>query len=130
MELKDIIKKKDVSVADLQEFQRIYDKRFVDQKFHGSDEKIRHTALHLMKTVAKVARYAERREHGKECSTEELANEVVPDLLVYASWLAGETNSDLSNTYFKRMVYNIERFYADKCSEGELDNLRELVSGL
>jgi hypothetical protein len=132
MSFEDVLQKAlgEVTVRDLQRFQEVYDARFVDQKFHGSDEKIRHTALHLAKALAKVARYAERREHGEECSIREIADEVVPDLMVYAFWLAGESGTEPARAYLRRMVGNIERLYEDKCSAEELARLKELADGM
>ena len=125
MNLKDIIGKDNLSIKDLQQFQRIYDERFVDEKFEGF-EKIRHTTLHVAKLLGKLANYCEKREEGEYYSSKQIEEEIIPDLLVYSLWLSKEFDVKPEEAYLKRMVHNIERMYSHKSSEEEIKILKDL----
>jgi len=127
MSFEDILKKEDISVDDLRQFQEEYDKRFVDGKFTGF-EKVRHTTLHLAKLLGKLSKYCEKKEHGENYPSKEIEEEIIPDLLVYSLWLAREFDVKPDEAYFKRMIYNIERMYKDKSSEKEIELLKSLMN--
>lgn len=126
MRFENILKKLGTSMEDLRMFQEEYDRRFVDEKFIGF-EKVRHTNLHLAKLLGKLSNYCEKKEHGEDCSPQQIREEIIPDLLVYALWLAREFNVKPEEEYFKRMVWNIERLYREKSSEEEIKNLKRLL---
>jgi hypothetical protein len=90
---------------DLQELQKIqadYDTHYweVDQ---SDMEKIRHITLHVGKLMGKLASYCEVAEHGKELPTDQIQNEVIPDLMVYAAQLANIFDLKLENQYTARL---------------------------
>jgi len=126
MSFEEILRKKDISIRDLQQFQEEYDKKFVDEKFTGF-EKVRHTSLHLAKLLGKLAGYCEKMEEGVSMGSEQLENEVIPDLIVYALWLAREFNINPDEAYLKRMINNIERIYSHKSSQNEREEFKRLL---
>ncbi|MEK6812262.1 MAG: hypothetical protein AABX76_01760 [Nanoarchaeota archaeon] len=103
----------------LQELQTEYDHRFVDLKFTGFD-KVRHTYAHLGKLMGRLADYVEAREENREVSEEDIKTKVIPDLLVYSSWLAREFNVDLSRAYLKRFVGNVKRLHGDEIPSDQM----------
>ncbi len=125
MGLKEILGKENITLKDLQRFQKIYDERFVDKKFEGF-EKIRHTTLHVAKLLGKLANYCEKKEEGVNYSPEQIKQEIIPDLLVYCLWLAKEFDIKPDKAYMERMIYNIERMYLHKSSEEEIKILKNL----
>ena len=126
MDFEDILKKENITLDDLRQFQEEYDKRFVDRKFTGF-EKVRHTTLHLAKLLGKLSNYCEKMEHGENCSSQQIEEEIIPDLMVYMLWLSREFKIKPDEAYFKRMVWNIERMYNDKSSKEEIKNLKDLL---
>ena len=126
MNFEDILKKENLSMKDLRQFQEIYDKRFVDEKFTGF-EKVRHTALHLAKLLGKLANYCEKKEEGEDISHRQIMEEIIPDLVVYTLWLSKEFGVNPEEAYLKRMVQNIERIYSHKSTYTERELLKNLL---
>lgn len=128
MDLKEILQQNpNLTLAALQAFQEEYDRRFVDQKFKNSLQKVEHTFAHLGKLMGRLADYVEAREEGREVSAEDIMTKVIPDLLVYSAWLAKEFGVDISSAYVSRMVGNMRRLYANDMSPGEIEELECLV---
>ena len=126
MNFEDILKKENLSMKDLRQFQEIYDERFVDEKFTGF-EKVRHTALHLAKLLGKLANYCEKKEEGENYPSNQIREEIIPDLLVYALWLSREFNVKPDEAYLKRMIHNIRRIYSHKSTSTERKLLENLL---
>lgn len=127
MSFEDILKKGNITLDDLRQFQEEYDRRFVDRKFTGF-EKVRHTTLHLAKLLGKLSNYCEKMEHSEDCSSQQIEEEIIPDLMVYMLWLSREFKIEPDEAYFKRMIYNIERMYMKHSSEEEIKNLKNLLN--
>ena len=126
MDLKDIIKKSDFTIKDLEKIQEIYDKKFVDEKFRGF-ERVRHTTLHMGKLLGKLSNYCEKIEHGEEYSSKQIQEEVIPDLIVYSLWLSEVFGVKPDKAYLKRIVNNIENMYLEKSSKEEVEDLKNLI---
>ena len=128
MDLKEILERNSkFTLEDLQDFQREYDKRFVDKKFDTSFGKVEHTYAHMGKLLGRLASYVEAMEEGREASAEDIKSKVIPDLLVYATWLAKEFNVSLEQAYLIRVVGNLDRLYSGKISSQELEELENCV---
>src|SRR3989344_8158199 len=98
-----------LTIEQLQKLQRQYDKRFVADEFTGF-AKIRHTYVHMGKLFGRLAEYVQMIEDGHaDFSPSEIKEKVIPDLLVYAVWLAEEFGVNLEEAYLKRFRGNIER---------------------
>ena len=130
MGLKEILERNpSLTLEDLQELQREYDERFVDQKFETSFQKVEHTFAHMGKLFGRLAGYVEAMQEGRDVSAEDIRSKVIPDLLVYSAWLAKEFDVNMEQSYLTRFVGNIKRLYADKVSSEELDELEGVVKG-
>ncbi|MCK4647807.1 hypothetical protein KAT24_02670 [Candidatus Pacearchaeota archaeon] len=116
-----------LTIADLQELQRTYDKRFVASKFTGFD-KVRHTYAHMGKLMGRLADYIEALEEKREFSSEDIKNKVIPDLLVYSAWLAEEFGVNMEQVYLSRFAGNLRRLYSDKIPPQELEGLEQEVN--
>ena len=123
MTLKDILERNpNLTIADFQELQRTYDERFVDGKFTGFD-KVRHTYAHMGKLMGRLADYIEALEEGRDFSQEDIRTKVIPDLLVYSAWLAGELGVNIEQAYLERFIGNLKRLHSDEVSPQELAQL-------
>ncbi len=128
MGLKEILEiNPNLTLEDLQELQRVYDERFVDQKFETSLQKVEHTFAHMGKLFGRLAEYVEAMEEGRKVSAEDIRSKVIPDLLVYSAWLAKEFGVNMEQAYLTRFMGNIRRLYSDKVSPQELDELDGVV---
>jgi len=128
MGLKEILQRNpNLTLADLQELQTEYDRRFVDQKFDTSLQKVEHTYAHMGKLFGRLADYVERAEEGQQVSPEDIRTKVIPDLLVYAAWLAREFNVDIQQAYLDRFIGNLKRLYSNKVPQSEMQELEELT---
>lgn len=117
-----------LTVKSLQEFQREYDRIFVDDEFTGFD-KVRHTYVHMGKLFGRLAEYVQEIEDGnKEFSSEQIREKVIPDLLVYSAWLAEQFNVSMEKAYLQRILGNIKRLHSDKISPEELQELEEYIN--
>ncbi len=87
MTFEDILRRNPhLTLKDLQELQRDYDRRFVAQKGFIGFEKVRHTYAHLGKLMGRLADYIhDIEEHKEGISEEEIKKKVIPDLLVYSA---------------------------------------------
>lgn len=128
MSLKEILEKNpQLTVESFQELQRQYDQRFVAEEFTGFD-KVRHTYAHMGKLFGRLAEYVQMVEDGhKDFSSKEIREKVIPDLLVYAVWLAEEVGVNIEEAYLHRFVGNIKRLHADKVSPEELVELENYI---
>ncbi len=66
------------------------------------DWRMHHALGHLNKTLGLLAQYLDDVDHGREPSTEELKEKVVPDLLQYALRLSNMLDVDLETQFIKR----------------------------
>jgi hypothetical protein len=71
---------------------------------------IRHDLFHLVKLVAKVADYCDKSEHDLAPDVAVLADEVIPDLLVYALQFANALDVDLDQAYARRVEFIAHKF--------------------
>ncbi|MBS3127262.1 hypothetical protein J4228_03795 [Candidatus Woesearchaeota archaeon] len=103
-----------MDTKDLQQRQAEYDAKY--WQHNASElEKIRHITLHVGKLVGKLATYCERQEHGDNYSTDQIRDEVVPDLVVYASQLANLLGiEDVGDKYLNRLEENVKRLHSEK----------------
>lgn len=129
MDFKDILSRNpNLTLRDLQELQGTYDDRFVAQKGFVGFDKVRHTYAHMGKLMGRLADYVhDMEEHKKGISEEDIRTKVIPDLLVYCAWLAGEFGVDIEQAYLARFVENLKRFYAEKVSPEEIQGLENCV---
>ena len=128
MGLREILERNpNLTLDDLQEFQREYDSRFVDQKFDTSLQKVEHIFAHMGKLIGRLADYVEAMEEGKKVSDEDIKTKVIPDLLVYSAWLAKEFGINIERAYLTRMVENLKRLYSGKISPREILSLEENI---
>jgi hypothetical protein len=123
MSLKEILKRNPhLTIKDFQELQREYDERFVDTKFTGLP-KIEHTYAHMGKLMGRLAEYIEAREEGKDASAEDIKNKVIPDLLIYSTWLAEEFDISIEKACLTRFIGNLRRLHSDTFSQQALEEL-------
>ena len=129
MSLKKILEENpNLTVEGFQRFQKEYDRRFVAEEFTGFD-KVRHTYAHMGKLFGRLAEYVQMKEDGHtDFSPEDIRNKVIPDLLVYAAWLAEEFSVNIEAAYLSRVIGNIKRIHADKISPKELNELEKQVN--
>ena len=129
MGFEDILRRNpNLTLKDLQELQRTYDNRFIVQKGFVGFDKVRHTYAHMGKLIGRLADYIhDMEEHRKNISEEDIRTKVIPDLLVYSAWLAAEFGVDMEQAYLTRFVGNLKRFYAQKISTEELQQLEDCV---
>lgn len=97
-----------MDLAEVQTMQAEHDAHYweVDQTNFA---KIRHITLHIGKLIGKLANYVEPGEHGKELPTEQIQNEVIPDLMVYAAQLANIFDLRLEDQYRARLASKKQR---------------------
>lgn len=129
MSLKDILNRNpNLTLADLQELQGEYDKRFVATKGFVGFDKVRHTYAHMGKLLGRLADYIhDMEEHPSKVSAKDIREKVIPDLLVYCAWLSEEFGVNIEEAYLTRFVGNIKRLNATKISPEELQELEESV---
>jgi len=124
MNLKEILERNpQLTLEDLQALQTEYDRRFVNHKFKDGFGKVQHTYAHMGKLLGRLAEYVEAMEEGREVSSDDLKNKVIPDLLVYSAWLANELGVRMDHAYLKRVAENLRRLYADKIPREELEGI-------
>lgn len=131
MELKEILNENPLTLKGLQKLQEEYDRRFVSQKGFTGFKKLRHTYAHLGKLLGRLADYVHNVEENGMASNENVGDvitKVIPDLLVYACWLAGEFDLNLEQTYLTRFLNNLDRLYSDKISATEFHELEDSVN--
>lgn len=96
---------------DLHEAQRIqadYDK---EHWSHARGfETTRHSTLHLGKLLGKISTYCEAIEHDGDPSPQQLHQEVIPDLLIFAARLANNEGMDLTDAFTTRTEQLRQRF--------------------
>lgn len=128
MSLREILEESpNLTVDGLQRFQREYDQRFISDQFSGFN-KIRHTYAHMGKLLGRLAEYVQMIEDGtSNVSPDDLKHKVIPDLLVYAGWLAEELGVTMEEVYLTRMVGNIRRLHSERISPEELHGLETYV---
>jgi NTP pyrophosphatase (non-canonical NTP hydrolase) len=68
--------------------------------------KTRHILLHMTKLLGKLGTVVEKWEHGLEIDEKVIAEEIVPDLLIYALMLARDENIDLEKVFIERLEVN------------------------
>ena len=75
--------------------------------------------------MGKLANYVERKEEMQDAPQNDIKEKVIPDLLVYACWLAKEFNVKITDVYVERIMDNLGRLHKRKLSEEELNQLKE-----
>jgi len=128
MALREILERNpQLTLQDFQELQRAYDQKFIADEFTGFD-KIRHTYAHMGKLLGRLAEYVQMKEDGHDdFSPTEIRGKVIPDLLVYAVWLAEEFGVNVEQAYLSRFVGNIKRLHSDKITSEELTAIDDEV---
>jgi len=105
-----------MDAQDLQKKQAEFDKTYFSQYNEPAFEKIRHITLHIGKLLGKLSGYCEATEHKDEhqgdAKLEQVKDEVVPDLLVYALQLSNILNLKLEEEYLKRLEANKKKMDA------------------
>ena len=96
------------SLGQLQDSQKVVDERSFqlgDYSFDqlGLAQIVRHDLFHLVKLTGKIAQFCHELDHGFSPSTDQLAEEVVPDLLIYALQISNALGVDLDELYQKRI---------------------------
>ena len=91
-----------MELMEVQRVQAEYDSDYWEIN-QSPTEKIRHITLHVGKLMGKLATYSEVAEHGKELPTDQIQQEVIPDLMVYAAQLANIFNLKLEDQYRARL---------------------------
>ncbi len=129
MSLKEILQAKpELTINLLQDFQREYDRRFVDDGFKGFG-KARHTYAHMGNLLGRLAKYVQEIEDGEaDFSSKDIEQKVIPDLLVYSAWLADVFGVNIEEAYIRRISDNIKRLHKDKISAEELREFEEYVN--
>jgi sulfopyruvate decarboxylase TPP-binding subunit len=90
-----------------------YDSKYWEHR--GSElEAIRHITLHLGKALGKLATYCEAREHNRDCSTEQIKREVIPDLMIYALQLSNLLGVKIDQEYVNRLDRNSRSFLSGR----------------
>lgn len=112
-----------LTLDDFQALQRAYDDRFIADEFAGFD-KVRHTYAHMGKLLGRLAEYVQMTEDKTPISPDEIKNKVIPDLLVYAAWLAHEFKVNIHDAYLDRFLGNMTRLHGDKIAGAELQALQ------
>ena len=77
--------------------------------------------------MGRLADYVEAGEEGRSISAEDIKTKVIPDLLVYAVWLAQEFGVDIETAYIKRFRDNLARLHFDRVSGQELEEIDNLT---
>ncbi|MBI2043536.1 hypothetical protein HYT25_04055 [Candidatus Pacearchaeota archaeon] len=101
---------KSIDLKLIQTLQNEFDKQYFDRDYSQFNtpelEKLSHINLHLEKALGKIAIYLEKKQHGEECSAEQIIKEVIPDLLIYSTQIANLFNVNLDEAYTKRLEGN------------------------
>lgn len=87
-----------MTLADLDADQRRFDQQHWDHQDKLPVDQVRHTLLHLVRTLGKLATMCERVDHGLEPPKDDLEvvkTEVIPDLIFHAVQLARFLEVDL-----------------------------------
>lgn len=72
-------------------------------------EILKHNCFHLANLVAKVARFCEKEEHNLPISNDEIINEVIPDLIIYALQLSNLFDVNLEQKYQERVDFVLQK---------------------
>lgn len=97
-----------MDTKEIQKRQAEYDSKY--WRIKSSElENIRHLTLHLVKLLGKLSDYCEKIEHGEDFSTEQIKNEVIPDLIFYSAHLSNLLDVDMAEKYIERLKKNVER---------------------
>lgn len=100
------------NLQEMQKFQKDFDEKYFE--INRDFEKLRHVLLHLVKTTGKMATYCESMEHGKETSSSQVVDEVLPDLLIHAFQIANYYDVDISKKYDERIQFIANRSEANQ----------------
>jgi hypothetical protein len=66
---------------------------------------LKHNCFHLVNLAAKVSSVCEKEEHSIDVSKQQIINEVIPDLIIYALQFANIFDVDLDNKYQERIEF-------------------------
>lgn len=91
-----------MNLEELQKIQEEYDSKYWQ---HNSSklEKIRHITLHVGKLLGKLSTYCENQEHDVNYPTDQIKQEVIPDLLFYSLQLGNLLEVKVEEQYLKRL---------------------------
>lgn len=118
-------------LAALQELQRECD----ELSFHIHDkemaeltlvELLNHKCFHLANLVAKVSRVCEQADHGVPPATEQIAREVIPDLIVYSLQLANRLGVEVSEALLER--YRFIMYKHDDAQRDQKDDVERRIA--
>ncbi len=87
--------------------------------------KTRHILLHMTKMLGKLGGVIEKWEHGLEADEKLIAQEVIPDMFMYALMLAREEGTDIEEAFLNRLEMNKKKVdsWRDKREIKELPQL-------
>lgn len=97
-------------ICDIESF-FIKSKRYRDLK---QIEILKHNCFHLANLIAKISKVCEKEEHNIEISKEEIINEAIPDLIIYALQFANIFDVDLDKKYEERLKHVLNKYKDDK----------------
>lgn len=73
-------------------------------------ETTEHQYSHVGKLVGKLATYVEACQHGESPSTDQLADEVIPDLFIFALREASNQGINLEDAFRERYDWLVDKF--------------------
>jgi hypothetical protein len=71
---------------------------------------LKHNCFHLVNLVSKVSRFCEQEEHDRHLSPEQIKNEVVPDLIIYALQFANQLDVDIDAVLKERQEFVLKKY--------------------
>lgn len=96
---------KDTTLEQLQQIHTEFEDQYWDAP-SDLDGRTRHTVLHLTRLISKIGSYSEQRDHGLPASTQQIEEEVIPDLLYWALALSTSFGVDLEEAFLARLEAN------------------------
>jgi hypothetical protein len=97
-----------MEISEAQALQAEYDFTYWE---HGpGTETTEHQLSHVGKLVGKLATYVEACQHGEHPAADQLIDEVIPDLFIYALREANNQGNSLEEMFLKRYDQLVEHF--------------------
>ena len=75
-------------------------------------ELLAHECFHLGKLIGKISNVCEAQDHGRVASREQLKQEVIPDLIIYAMRFANLYDVDVDNVFLERLAFVLDKHHA------------------
>lgn len=95
-----------VELVDRQSF-FIRERRYEDLTAH---DVLRHDLFHLAKAVSKVAAWFEADDHYVSGELQPILQEVIPDLIIYATQIANKFELSLDNLMRQRLYFTLTKY--------------------